>query len=57
MTEFENHAVCVGDKLSDGSILIQAPESGVGLAVTKPKALNGYLANLLARNLCPSEND
>ena len=38
MTEFENHAVCVGDKLSDGSILIQAPESGVGLAVTKTKS-------------------
>ena len=37
MTEFEKNAVCVGDKLSDGSILIQALESGVGLAVTKAK--------------------
>tara|TARA_B100000674_G_scaffold69555_1_gene48077 strand:- start:724 stop:1467 length:744 start_codon:yes stop_codon:yes gene_type:complete len=37
LTEFEKNAVCVGDKLTDGSILVQAPESGVGLAVTKAK--------------------
>ena len=57
MTEFEKNAVSLGDKLSDGSILIQAPESGVGLAVTKTKALNEYLANLSARTLCPLDND
>ena len=39
MTKFEKETVSVGDKLSDGSILIQAPESGVGLAVTKVKSL------------------
>jgi len=38
MTEFEKNAVSLGDKLPDGSILIQAPESGVGLAVTKAKS-------------------
>ena len=38
MTEFEKNAVCVGDKLSDGSILIQTAASGAGLAVTAAKS-------------------
>ena len=38
MTEFQKETVAVGDKLSDGSILIQAPASGVGLAVTKAQS-------------------